>query len=71
MNYTQCKLRKGSLNQVTWIPSKFAKVGKVLRLKNDDGWVVEEVWKTEPEKYVKERCKDHDKWAVGRGLRKK
>ena len=71
MNYSQCKLRKGNLNQVTWIPSKFAKVGKVLRLKDDDGWVVTEIWKTEPEEYVKARNKDHARWAVGRGLKKK
>ena len=49
--YKQCRLVKttntGKLYQVSWIPSQFAKVGKVLQLKNsntdtwDSGWIVE------------------------------
>jgi hypothetical protein len=70
MNYSQCLLHRRNSRRVGWIPSKYAKKGKVLCLKQEDGWVVEEVWKTESEEYVKSRCKDHDKWAVGRGLRK-
>jgi hypothetical protein len=46
--YQQCKLVHPGQNkhQTSWIPSQFAVVGKVLKLKNDDdewedGWVVE------------------------------
>jgi hypothetical protein len=55
---------------VTWIPSKFAKVGKVLRLKDVDGWVVKEVWTTKSEEVVKAQGHDSERWAVGRGLKK-
>ena len=70
LTYTQCKLKKGNFNRVTWIPTKFAKVGKVLRLKDDDGWVVQEIWKIEDESAVKAREREHDQWAIGRGLKK-
>jgi len=70
MNYKQCLLKKGTKTCVSWIPAKFAKVGKVLRLKDDDGWVVQEIWSTAPEDYVKGRSRDHEQWAIGRGLKK-
>lgn len=47
--YKQCKLVKkthqGQLETVSWIPDKFANIGGVIKLKNDDGewddgWVV-------------------------------
>jgi len=52
MKYVQCELRRngadGSERTTSYIPQKFAKVGHVLRLKDDrdawvDGWVVERV----------------------------
>jgi hypothetical protein len=56
VNYTQCRLKKktpeGSMNQMSWIPSEFAKVGKVLKLREedtdqwDDGWIVEAAYST-------------------------
>jgi hypothetical protein len=44
----QCTLKRATAwhtsEQVSWIPEKFAKVGKVVKLKEDgeweDGWVV-------------------------------
>ena len=48
--YRQCRLVKqtqtGELQQVSWIPDRFAVVGKVLKLRADDktwdnGWVVQ------------------------------
>jgi hypothetical protein len=46
--HRQCKLRKGNQLMWSWLPSKYAKVGKVLDLKDDGewerGWTVEEVW---------------------------
>lgn len=49
--YRQCQLVKkegvSTLNQVSWIPEKFAIMGKVLKLKEgetwDDHWIVSSV----------------------------
>ena len=46
--YKQCVLRKANRWQTSWIPAKFAKVGGILKIKDDcdqweDGWVVEHV----------------------------
>lgn len=38
--YSQCTLRKENSEQLSWIPNEFAKVGNILRLLNDDGWMV-------------------------------
>lgn len=35
--------QKGDTYQVSWIPEKYAKVGKYVKLKDDDGWEVIEV----------------------------
>lgn len=48
--YTQCKLVKGNVIQVAFIPSHFAKVNEPIKIKNtetgewDSGWVVTEVY---------------------------
>jgi hypothetical protein len=52
--YRQCKLRKGNSFQTSWLPDCFAKLGKVLRLRDqdkkwDDGWVVIEVGQVQTE----------------------
>ncbi len=45
--YSQCKLRKGTSEQVAWIPLCFANVGEYVKIKDkvsgawDDGWKVE------------------------------
>jgi hypothetical protein len=45
--YTQCRLKKGTKEQMSWIPGEFAVAGKVVKLKDadtgnwDDGWIVE------------------------------
>ncbi|TWU46489.1 hypothetical protein [Rubripirellula reticaptiva] len=50
VRYVQCAMRRniarGSVRTTSYIPQEFAKVGRVLRLKDDkvgwvDGWVVE------------------------------
>lgn len=56
---TQVRLRKGNIEQVSWIPSKFAVKGKFLKLKEEDGWEVVEVYNTMDSKYVNERSRDH------------
>ncbi len=38
--YRQCKLAKDNLETITWIPEKFARKGKFLELKGEDGWKV-------------------------------
>lgn len=38
--YAQCRLQRGNVQQVAWIPSVFAKRGKYLRIKGVDGWRV-------------------------------
>ncbi|KKN11219.1 hypothetical protein LCGC14_1028770 [marine sediment metagenome] len=43
-NYNQCLLVKGKRQQVAWIPGKFALMGKILRLKDEDGWLVSQVY---------------------------
>jgi hypothetical protein len=42
--YTQCRVEKGSLTQITWLPKSYAVLGALLRLKNDQG-VWEDGWK--------------------------
>lgn len=37
-SYTQCELRRGDTSQVSWIPTKFAKEGSGLRIKDGDEW---------------------------------
>lgn len=43
--YTQCSLTRKNSTIVSWIPSKFAKIGQILKLKDEydewtDGWEV-------------------------------
>lgn len=52
MNHVQCLLEKEDKIQVSWIPEKYAKLGKVLKLGNNDGWVVTEKWEKENSKTV-------------------
>jgi hypothetical protein len=58
-NHKQCKLQKGITFQMSWIPEKFAKVGKFVKLKDDDGWEVVEVYATMDSKKVQERSIDY------------
>ena len=50
--YSQCTLQKNNIVQISWIPERFAKVGKILKLKSendiwDNGWVVTFVGNTD------------------------
>jgi hypothetical protein len=47
--YRQCLLTKGTSTTTSWIPERFAVLGKVLKFKDeggtwDNGWVVEAVY---------------------------
>lgn len=49
--YTQCKLAKGNVTQVSFIPSQYAKFGELIMLRNaegvwENGWAVIEVYQT-------------------------
>lgn len=51
--HKQCKLRRGDVITHSWIPSRYAVVGKTIGLQDEDGkwsegWVVEEVWGSRP-----------------------
>ncbi len=56
----QCTLEKGNKTQVLWIPDKFAVKGRILKLKEDNGWVVKVVSALSlPYKYLSERSQDY------------
>lgn len=70
MNYRQCRLRKktpdGYMETTSWIPEPFCKVGKVLKLKNDDGewvdgWVVDMASDPKPAEWVEAHERDFKK----------
>jgi hypothetical protein len=42
--FRQCRLAKGHARTVAFLPDVFAVVGMCLRLKEDDGWMVMEVY---------------------------
>jgi len=58
MMYVQCEMKRGYAVDVTWIEEKFAKVGNVVKRKNDqdnweDGWVVTATYHKISEQHVK------------------
>jgi len=66
--HKQCRLKRGSSFTNSWLPAKFAKVGKVLGLKDEqgnweEGWVVDSVWGSRPSKDVLE---DSQLWSKHR-----
>ena len=69
-NYVQCKVQRnvpggGTRQHVAWIPEKFARLDKIMRIKNDldeweDGWRVIETWGTRTAADVERHERD---WA--------
>jgi hypothetical protein len=51
--YTQCRLRRGKVEQIAWIPSEFAKKHKHLKIKEENGWRVIGVGATVDESYLR------------------
>lgn len=50
--YTLCLLIKGNLTKVSFMPTQVAKVGEVLKLREnggelEDGWIVSARWDSE------------------------
>jgi len=78
--HKQCKLEKRIEQGVyytthSWIPARYAKVGKLLDLKDDDGnwdhgWTVKEVWATKPTNEVLARENYHRKHRDGSDARR-
>jgi hypothetical protein len=64
--YTQCELVKEGIDSVAWIPTKFAVVGKILRIKENgvwtDGWYVSKIFNHRYFKEVEERERDYKKF---------
>jgi hypothetical protein len=63
-NHVQCQLRRGDTITHSWIPQKYAKKGKYLKLKGEDGvwvdgWLVEETWGIRPSSEVLAHEDDH------------
>lgn len=62
--HTQCRLRRGNMMMVSWIPSKFAVVDKYLKLRDREtggwvnGWQVIETYTTMDSSYINERSRD-------------
>lgn len=57
--YRQCKLKKGDTISVAWIPEKFAKRGKWLKIKDEDGWQVIDIYGRAREDYVLTHSQDY------------
>jgi hypothetical protein len=63
--YRQCVMRRGTIESVAWIPEEFAKVGKVLELREEDktwtdGWRVVEAYKLRlPQTVVEKQERAH------------
>jgi hypothetical protein len=58
MTYTQCRLQRGAIQQVAWIPSAFAVRNKYVRIKEVDGWRVVSVGAEMPAEYMPEHERD-------------
>ncbi|UTU07822.1 hypothetical protein CcrC1_gp136 [Caulobacter phage C1] len=76
---TQCRLTRGDQGvQVSWIPSEFAQVGRIVDLKEKDywsnGWRVDQTWGTMDASVIADRSRDHlnhskatgDRWPTAR-----
>lgn len=63
--HLQCRLRCGTEQQVTYLPQKYAEVGRILELRDEDGvwfngWVVEAVFQPPIDSdYVRARSDDY------------
>lgn len=63
-SHTQCALSNGDRRIVTWLPSEFANVGGVVKLRArgeewDDDWRVTGAYHTVPSEFIIARERDH------------
>lgn len=54
-------MKKGTRRSVVWVPEKYAVLGKVVKLIEEDGWEIIEVYNTRPSAEVNERSQDYKK----------
>lgn len=60
MMFKQCTLEKNNIKQTAWIPEEFAHIGKILKIKEDNGWKVLSVGSQRlTQDYVSEREQDY------------
>ena len=59
--YRQCELKRGNTKMTSWIPEEFARVGKVLKLKDEDGWKVISVGDRLPDDVANKRSVEYKK----------
>lgn len=43
-HFAQCELQRHNTVVVSWVPSTFARVGKFVKLLEEDGWEVKKVF---------------------------
>ena len=60
----QCHLRRGKEKMTSWIPKRYAVVGRYIKLKSEDGtwedgWKVHQTYTELPTKVVLEREQDY------------
>jgi|SoiMetStandDraft_5_1073268.scaffolds.fasta_scaffold387745_2 hypothetical protein len=60
----QCHLRRGKERMTSWIPKRYAIVGRYIKLKSEDGswedgWKVHQTYAELPTKIVLERGQDY------------
>ena len=59
MFYRQCNLRKNNVETTSWLPEQYARCGKWVKLKEEDGWLITNVSKKRiEEKELMERRRD-------------
>ena len=58
LKYCQVLLCKGNEQQTAWIPEKFARINRVLKIKDEDGWVVKELYSISSEDFVRDHERD-------------
>ena len=61
--YTQCKLSKDGYIGIAWIPSEFAQLDKIVKVKIDDKWFdgykILGVYNTLPKEKVESNSRDY------------
>ena len=60
--YKQCKLKRNNSYKYAWLPAQYARVGKILKICDEDGWVVKEVFSSASESSVKAYERGYKKW---------
>jgi hypothetical protein len=62
-SYTQCLLIRGGDRCVAWIPSRFAILNKIVKLRFDgewvDGWRVDHIYNTRDKEFIEYHERDY------------